>query len=104
MKRLPTDDIMDLPMIRRASRAMAKLVVELDRKIRGPEIRQPDFLYNDEGSIILLLPLNRDAWDWVADNIDPQSYTLWCGRIPIERRHFPAILDGIEAANLTFSN
>lgn len=98
--RLPTDDIMDLPLIRRACRKMANMVVALDRKINGPEPRQPDFSYVDHGSIILLRPLTRAAWNWIGDHVP--DYALFGGAIPVERRYFPDMLDGIDADGLTF--
>lgn len=68
----------------------------------APDIkpRQPDFSYVDHGSIILLRPLTRAAWNWIGDRVP--DYALFGGAIPVERRLFPDILDGIDADGLTF--
>jgi hypothetical protein len=64
---------------------------------------QPDFAYVDHGSVVLLRPLNRGAWDWVAEHIPP-DYSLFGGAIPVERRLFKPILDGINDAGLTYTD
>lgn len=68
------------------------------------EPAQPDFVYSDEGSIILLRPLTTAGWDYVADHIPPDSYTLWAGAVPVQRNLFQPILDGIDAAGLTYTD
>lgn len=61
--------------------------------------KKPDFLYRDEGSIILLLPQSETAEDWTRENIqrepgEDDTYTA------IEPRYFTDILEGIEAGGM----
>lgn len=93
--RSPSDDIVTLPMYRRAMIAIG----ELARKLES-QPRQPDFSYVDHGSIILLRPLTKAAWNWIGDHVP--DYALFGGAIPVERRYFPDMLDGIDADGLTF--
>lgn len=90
-----TNDVVTLPMYRRAMIAIG----ELARKLEITP-RQPDFSYVDHGSIILLRPLTKAAWNWIGDHVP--DYALFGGAIPVERRYFPDILDGIDADGLTF--
>jgi hypothetical protein len=68
------------------------------------EPRQPDFAYVDHGSVILLRPLNSNAWDWVADHIPPDSYTMWAGAVPCSRNLFRDILKQIDDAGMTYTD
>jgi len=49
--------------------------------------KKPDFLYRDEGSIILLLPQNETAQDWTRESLQVDT---WQDKraIAIEPRYF----------------
>lgn len=36
--------------------------------------KKPDFLYRDEGSIILLLPQNETAQDWTRESLQVDTW------------------------------
>lgn len=61
--------------------------------------KKPDFLYRDEGSIILLLPQNETAQDWTGENLQTEP---WQDKraIAIEPRYFTDILEGIQAEGM----
>ena len=61
--------------------------------------KKPDFLYRDEGSIILLLPQNETAQDWTRESLQVDT---WQDKraIAIEPRYFTDILEGIQAEGM----
>lgn len=61
---------------------------------------QPDFLFADHGSIILLTPITEAALDWVAAHIPDDAQTFG-GGIAIEHRYWPDIIWGINDDGLT---
>lgn len=62
----------------------------------------PDFIVQDHGSIIILVPQTTVAKDW-ADEHFPEDATNWADGTVIERRYFEDIYDGITADGLTIS-
>ena len=61
-----------------------------------------DFIVQDHGSLIILLPQTTPAKDW-ADEHFPDDAQNWCNGTVIERRYFEDIYDGITADGLTIS-
>ena len=53
-----------------------------------------DFAVSDEGSIVVLSPLNDLAEEWINEHI-PEDAPVWGAGIAIERNYFPAIEQGI---------
>jgi len=61
--------------------------------------KKPDFLYRDEGSIILLLPQSETARSWAGENLHTEPWQE-DEYIAIEPRYFTPILEGIEAGGM----
>ena len=62
-------------------------------------IENPDFVVNDQGSIVLLLPNSDAAREWLADNIADDA--MYFGRsLVIEHRYADDVLAGIVADGL----
>ena len=61
-----------------------------------------DFIVQDHGSLIILLPQTTVAKDW-ADERFPDDAQNWASGTVIERRYFADIYDGITADGLTIS-
>ena len=61
--------------------------------------KKPDFLYRDEGSIILLLPQSETARSWAGENLQTEP---WQDKraIAIEPRYFTDILEGIHTEGM----
>jgi hypothetical protein len=94
----------DPKCLRQAEQALSVLertypslpIPESRRKYAGP-----DFVYRDEGSVMLLAPQTDDARDWVEHHI-PEDAQWFGNYIGIDRRCFQPILDGIDGDGLTF--
>ena len=65
---------------------------------RRPELRQlsvqPDFRLRDEGSIVILDPLNEQAESWGTEHLE-ESVLRWGRGFVIEPRYVGAIVDGL---------
>lgn len=61
-----------------------------------------DFIVQDHGSLIILLPQTTVAKDW-ADEHFPDDAQNWASGTVIERRYFEPIYDGIIADGLTIN-
>ena len=61
--------------------------------------KKPDFLYRDEGSIILLLPQSETARSWAGENLHTEPWRDKRG-IAIEPRYFEPILEGIDTGGM----
>lgn len=61
-----------------------------------------DFIVQDHGSIVILLPQNTAAKSW-ADEHFPEDALNWASGTVIERRYFPPIYSGIIEDGLTVS-
>jgi hypothetical protein len=61
---------------------------------------QPDFRYQNHGSIYLLQPLSAEAIDWADEHL-PDDAPRWGGAYAIEPRYLVAILDGIHNDGLS---
>ena len=61
-----------------------------------------DFIAQDHGSLIILVPQTTVAKDW-ADEHFPEDAQNWASGTVIERRYFEDIYDGITADGLTIS-
>lgn len=61
-----------------------------------------DFIVQDHGSIVILLPQTTVASDWIEDNLQ-EAACGWPSGTVIERRYFADIYDGITADGLTIS-
>lgn len=61
-----------------------------------------DFIVQDHGSIIILLPQTTFAKDWIEDNLQEAACGWPSGHV-IERRYFEPIYDGLTADGLTIS-
>lgn len=62
-------------------------------------IEKPDFVLNDQGSIVLLLPNSDAAREWLDDNIGEDAQ--YFGRsLVVEHRFADDIIDGIMAEGL----
>ena len=66
------------------------------------ETRPDDFEAANHGGFILLRPVSTEAIHWVSEHI-PEDAPKLAGRIAIELRHAPAIIDGIENDGLTIA-
>lgn len=60
--------------------------------------KKPDFLYRDEGSIVLLLPQNETARSWAGEKL--QAEHLQEEYIAIDPRYFEPILEGIQTGGM----
>lgn len=59
----------------------------------------PDFIINDQGSIVLFLPNSPEAREWIAENIPDDA--MWFGRsLAVEHRFADDIIAGIEGDGL----
>lgn len=63
-----------------------------------------DFIYRDEGEIILLDPLTKPAKRWAKENLILQGYQKTPEGIAIDRRMFEDILEGITGAGFIIEN
>jgi hypothetical protein len=61
---------------------------------------QLDIIYQDHGSIILMIPETDAARDWVAENLPADAQTFGAG-ICIEPRYFGDIAYGAQEDGLT---
>jgi hypothetical protein len=63
-------------------------------------MKNPDFTFNDVGTIVFLRPLSKKALKWSSDNINVSSWqNPVC--IEIEPRMFEGIKEGILNEGLT---
>lgn len=63
-----------------------------------------DFIYRDEGEIILLDPLTKPAKRWAKENLILQGYQKIDGWIAIDPRMFEDIREAMTGAGLTLEN
>ncbi len=63
-----------------------------------------DFIYRDEGEIILLDPLTKPAKRWMKENLIIDGYQKTPEGIAIDRRIFEDILEGITGAGFIIEN
>ena len=65
--------------------------------------KQPaDFGVQDEGSVVLLHPLNDEAEGWISDKLnDIQPWQRFGLAIAIERRFIGDLVEGIQADGYT---
>lgn len=61
--------------------------------------QEPDFYYRDRGTIYLLLPQSETARSWAEENLQPDHGEE--DQIPIDRRMFTDILEGILSEGMT---
>ena len=63
-----------------------------------------DFIYRDEGEIILLDPLTKPAKRWTKENLILDEYQKKPEGVAIDRRIFEDILEGITSAGVIIEN
>jgi len=59
-------------------------------------------IISDGGSVVLLLPRNAEAREWIAANIDKDSTKLG-DAVGVEVRYLPDLVAGIQASGLSVS-
>lgn len=73
--------------------------------MNGPRGRQSrfDFIAQDEGSLILLRPMNAAAKQWLIDNVGtPEDEVQWFGgALVVQPRYLNDLVDGAHADGLT---
>jgi hypothetical protein len=65
-------------------------------------IEKPDFVFSDEGSIVMLQPVSDAAKDWADENL-PDDRLVWGPHVIVEHRYFADIAEGIEADGLVLA-
>ena len=61
-----------------------------------------DVTVNDQGSIVVLVPMNEAATDWFVENL-PENAPMWGLGYAVERRYVLDILEGLKDAGLSYS-
>ena len=60
-----------------------------------------DFLIDDNGSIVLLIPQTLSARIWIADNIGKENgFQPYYPTVAVEPRYIHTIIDGIQSEGL----
>lgn len=57
---------------------------------------KPDVLVSDQGSIVVLQPMNGDARDWIDCMVQHEPYNWLGGGLCVEHRYADAIIDGMQ--------
>ena len=57
---------------------------------------KPDVLVNDQGSIVVLQPMNGDARDWIDCNVSYESWNWLGGGLCVDHHCADAIIDGMQ--------
>lgn len=61
-----------------------------------------DFSIYDEGSVVVITPLNDDARDWIEENVQSEGWQ-WLGHgLCVDHRMAGPLVDGIASAGFTF--
>jgi hypothetical protein len=68
-----------------------------------PIFHKPDFVFRDEGSIVMLQPVSEAAKGWADDHL-PDDRLVWGPHIVIDHRMFPPIAEGIADAGLVLAS
>lgn len=75
---------------------------EGDQEEREDGFTDFDFEVQNEGTILVLHPLNDAAREWIDEHLYTEQTQWWGGGIVIEHRYVEDILDGIDGAGLTY--
>lgn len=62
--------------------------------------QKPDIVLEDEGTIVLVRPLTKDAKAWVADNVDLEV-PRFCGAVPVPHSELERVTAAMVADGLT---
>lgn len=60
-----------------------------------------DFEVNDQGSIVLITPMNENASEWMGENVQTESWQWMGPSLGVDHRCAQALLDGIEEEGFT---
>jgi len=60
--------------------------------VEQDDAREIDFRFIDQGSIILVIPLEDAARLWLEEHTDG---IWWCGGLAVEPRYLEALVDGM---------
>ena len=63
-------------------------------------MKNPDFVYNDLGTIVILQPMSKKALKWISENVNVATWQS-ATSIEIEPRMFEGIKEGIISNGLT---
>lgn len=71
------------------------------RRDMSNNLTEFDFELQNEGSLVILHPLNDAAGEWIDEHLYTEQTQWWGGGIVIEPRYVEDILDGISDVGLT---
>ena len=62
----------------------------------------PDVLVRDAGTLFTFCPLTERAKEWIADNVQSESWQWFGNVLVVERRYALALLGGIAGAGMVW--